>query len=647
MNDEICYNVAGGLLLVIIFAALLIRKMTKGLINRAFIYLVLFTLLASILSTASILLNGVNSVSNSLKLVIAILYYIVRNLSFALYPVYIIAVTDTGHVLGKKFFRLFSYIPYVATVFLALSTLFYPYVFFIDRNGYFVKGQGITYLYVCNAINCVYPVIIVHMFMKNLGTRKSIALISCAINSLIAYLLDLSFPFFNVDIVCYALGILFIMLIVQNPESRIDSQSGLQRRAAYFEDTKISLKTKKPIAIIHINILHFDQIANILSYDRLGKFIGHISSRLELMCKRLALSCELYYIKDGKFRVIIRSESFTKLEKTSKAFNNIFNTNHGFDDINMDLKSVVCVTRCPADVDSFDVLYDLESTLDSYDVDGEIIYAKDIIKNSDYKLKSHLSEIIENALNERKFEVFYQPIYNIKTKQFDAVEALLRLYDKTYGDIPPKTIISIAEKDGNIDRIGEYVLEETCKFVASKEFSALGIDRVAMNLSPIQCLRKDLPEKIFETIKKYNIDPGMLVFEITESIASEYQKVFKDNIYALNAGGVKLSLDDFGAGYTNILNVSSFPFSTIKFDKAFVDTGNNLKRDGILVSAIEMIKSIDKKIIIEGAETEDVIRKAEYLNCDYVQGFYFSKALPKEKFIFFVEEYKQDAAVIV
>lgn len=642
MNDEICYNIAAALLIIIIFSALLCRKMIKGNINKAFIYLVFFTFISILINMFSIAIDGDPKYTQSLKLFISIAYYIFRNLSFGAYTIFIIAVTDTGHIMGKGIARISLAVPMVITCLLAVSTLFSHHVFYIDRSGYFVRGRGIGLIYLCSAVYCVYSVVIVHIFRISLGRNKCIALISCAVGALAAYIIGLSYPYLHIDLICYSIGILFIMLIVQNPELSIDSQSGLLRHATYFSDVKNSFYTKKQIAIIQINIAHFNQISNMLSYGKLGKFILRISKRLEVMCRRLNLSCEIYYLKEGKFRVILDPESKKDAEKAAKAFCNIFNTSEKYADINMELKSTICITRCPEDIDNFDNLYDFETSLDKCETTGEVIGAVSLLSDNEYNLTSHIGEIIDRGIRENKFEVFYQPIYNMKTRKFDSAEALLRLYDDKFGEIPPSVFIPVAEKDGSIYKLGQFVIEEVCSFISEKDFSKHGIRNIGVNLSGIQCLKGDMAKDILSTIKSYGVDPEIICFEVTESQATESQRAFIDNINALVEGGARICLDEFGAAYSNIQNVSSLPFYAIKFDKSFANTGKDSKQEVILRNSIDMVRNIGKKIVVEGVETEELFRKFDFLECDYIQGFYFSKAVPKEQLKFFIAEYQYE-----
>ena len=637
VTEEVYYNLAAIILLIIVIASLLYRNMIKGRNNSMYLYLVFFTIVSAILNTAEIFLDKNIGYSATLKLVLTITYYICRNLSFAAYCLFVISFCDVWHKFVSGVTRYIVFAPLAASAVLSFSTLFSDYVFYINNQGRFVRGEGIFTLYYCNMIYVIFAVMTSVLYRKHIGRRKMAALLSCAVASLFSYLLGLIVSYYHFDLLAYTLGIIFIMLMVLNPESRYDSQSDLVRYEAYVEDVKRSFISRKPLVIIQININNYKQMSKMLSYDRLSRLIKKLGARMVLMTEHLNLSCEHYYLKEGKFRVILNPESFYDVEKASRIFNNIFNEETTLDDFVIELKSTVCIARCPQDFDSFDTLYNFEETLSNYANCGEVVKAEELIKDYDVGLARHLDEIIENAINGRTFEVYYQPIYNSAEHCYESVEALLRLRDDTYGVIEPSVFIPAAERTGAIDKIGEFVLEEVCSFISSMDFSELRLKTVEINVSVIQCLNKTFFDKTVAILNKYKVRPEQIVFEIKESIATESsQKIFFDNVFRLAMYGIGIALDEFGTGYSNIATITALPLCEIKFDRTFVNTGNNDKLEVVLRNTIEMIQSLDMRIVIEGVEDLDTARKFEFLGCNVMQGFYFSEAIPKDELVWFL-----------
>ena len=222
-----------------------------------------------------------------------------------------------------------------------------------------------------------------------------------------------------------------------------------------------------------------------------------------------------------------------------------------------------------------------------------------------------------------------------------SAEALLRLFDEEHGFISPELIVTAAEKSGAIHKIGEFVFEEVCKFVSSDEFKALGLDYIEVNLSVAQCMHGDLADKILMIMQQYNVSPRSINLEITETAASYSQRVMTDNLNKLSRAGIEFSLDDFGTGYSNMKRVVSLPLKIVKLDKSFVDEKENLKMWIFLQNTIKMLKDMNMEIVVEGIETKEMVDAFSNLKCDFIQGYYFSKAISKNDFVKFITDAQQ------
>jgi EAL domain-containing protein (putative c-di-GMP-specific phosphodiesterase class I) len=146
---------------------------------------------------------------------------------------------------------------------------------------------------------------------------------------------------------------------------------------------------------------------------------------------------------------------------------------------------------------------------------------------------------------------------------------------------------------------------------------------------------EDLPIQIMDCVKRYNVSPSRINLEITETSDAYSRKMMEDNIKVLKELGFSFSLDDYGNGYSSMDNVSSMPVDTIKLERTLTNN-DNPDMKVMFEHSIKMIKDLKKKIVIEGVENEDILKHFESDLCDYIQGFYFSKPLPKEDLIKFL-----------
>jgi EAL domain-containing protein (putative c-di-GMP-specific phosphodiesterase class I) len=251
---------------------------------------------------------------------------------------------------------------------------------------------------------------------------------------------------------------------------------------------------------------------------------------------------------------------------------------------------------------------------------------------------SNIDIILEDALKNRKLMVYYQPIYDTKSEKYRSAEALLRLKDERFGFIPPDVFIAAAEKSGAIHRVGSYVLEEVCKFMSEDEFKDLGLDYIEVNLSAVECMQSNLITKVLPVLDQYHVEADKVNLEITETAVGDMESVIEKNVDELNDSGIKFSLDDYGTGYSNITRIAKLPFSLIKIDKSLTTSVFNPNMRIVVENTVHMIKDLDMKIVVEGVETEELAKYFTNLKCDYIQGFYYCKPLPKDEFIKFIKD---------
>ena len=203
--------------------------------------------------------------------------------------------------------------------------------------------------------------------------------------------------------------------------------------------------------------------------------------------------------------------------------------------------------------------------------------------------------------------------------------------------------IPIAEKEGYILRIGKFVFEEVCRFYSENKLEEKGIEYIEVNLSVVQCMQYRFAEEFIEIMNKYGIKPSQINFEITETSATtSYNAMIRNlNVFnVFNDNGVSLSLDDYGTGYSNISYIYTLPFDRIKVDKCILwSADSNPKAYVTLKNTFQMAKKLNMSLVMEGVETEEQVRRLLDLQCDYFQGYFFSKAVNGGEFIKYIEEF--------
>lgn len=244
-----------------------------------------------------------------------------------------------------------------------------------------------------------------------------------------------------------------------------------------------------------------------------------------------------------------------------------------------------------------------------------------------------IDDELKIALENRQFEMHYQPQVSLKTGAIVGAEALIRWNHPTRGLIAPGVFIPTLEETGMIQKVGDWVVETACRQL--KDWTLLTSDSFSMsiNLSSKQVKPQDLERKIDEQLTLHQISPANLELEITESIIINNQPEEIAVLDALKEIGVRLSVDDFGTGYSGLSYLQKFPFDIIKIDREFVRniTLNN-RFPAIIIAIMNLAESLEMQTIAEGIENEGELEFFKQHQCEIGQGFYFSPAVKAEKF---------------
>ncbi|REB08783.1 EAL domain-containing protein [Sporosarcina sp. BI001-red] len=255
-----------------------------------------------------------------------------------------------------------------------------------------------------------------------------------------------------------------------------------------------------------------------------------------------------------------------------------------------------------------------------------VVHTSDL---SDEMIAESVLEIeLRNALENDEFVLHYQPqIHNI-SEELIGFEALIRWQHPRLGLLPPGRFIRLAEENGLITHIGEWVINQAC--LQNKKWQDAGMMpvKISVNLSTQQFLTRNLISFVEEVLERTALNPKYLVVEITENMAMEYEysiHVLKE----LKKLGIGISIDDFGTGYSSLNYLKNFPIDYIKIDKSFVSELMNNENDAIIVVAtITLAHNLQKEVIAEGVETQEQLDFLKKHNCDITQGYFFSKPLP-------------------
>ncbi len=307
------------------------------------------------------------------------------------------------------------------------------------------------------------------------------------------------------------------------------------------------------------------------------------------------------------------------------------------------LTASISVSLYPQDGRDIDSLFKQVNTAMSYakQQGGNCyqFYTKDIETDTDEQLALEAS--LHRALEKNEFQVYYQPQIDLLTGVIIGAEALLRWYHPEYGLLSPDKFIPLAEENGAIIAIGEWVLSTVCSQAKewqeivsqSKDVNRQNYLKVAVNLSGRQFQQINLTTKIIHLLEETDLDPSCLELEVTEGVIIRDIEASIAKMRELKALGIQISIDDFGTGYSSLSYLKQFPFDTLKIDQCFIrNMPSEPKNKAIAIAIIQMAHSLGLKVIAEGVETRAELELLCQNQCDEIQGYVFSRPIPAEEF---------------
>ncbi|MBO4534106.1 MAG: GGDEF domain-containing protein [Treponema sp.] len=245
----------------------------------------------------------------------------------------------------------------------------------------------------------------------------------------------------------------------------------------------------------------------------------------------------------------------------------------------------------------------------------------------------HVEDDMDKALANNEFQVYLQPKYSTKKEELSAAEALVRWIHPEYGFVSPGKFIPIFEKNGFIIKLDDFMLTEVAKLQAQWLEQGKKLVPISVNVSRAHFSRDDLAEHICNIVDEYKVPHEFIELELTESAFFDDKQALLGTVKKLKDFGFKVSMDDFGAGYSSLNSLKELPLDIIKLDAQFFREIDDKKRADLIVGdTIKLAKKLGMQIVAEGIETREQVDFLADQHCDLIQGFYFAKPLPIEEF---------------
>lgn len=384
-------------------------------------------------------------------------------------------------------------------------------------------------------------------------------------------------------------------------------------------------KVQSEFALFFIDINRFRYINDALGHNIGDLFLVEVAKRFRSIDKN---GNSFYRLNGDEFVLLL--EDISLLSETASNLMTIFEKPFTFNKYDFYSSISVGISIYPQhgnDVDNLLVNADLAMYVAKTRKGNQYEIFKNTMQGkNDYILI--FESKLRNALNEDLLEIYYQPKMDVKTEQLIGMEALLRWKDDELGQIPPSEFIPFAEECGLIGDIGEWVLKQTALQIKEWEKQFQFNLRVAVNISPLHFKEPNFVSKLVEILEETKVSPENIEIEITEMSMMDYNDALIGKIQELKELGLTVAIDDFGTGYSSLGYLKEFPVDTLKIDRTFILNISEGESGVAMVAAIiALAHALKLKVVAEGVETHEEMEILKKYNCEYVQGYYFSRPL--------------------
>lgn len=416
----------------------------------------------------------------------------------------------------------------------------------------------------------------------------------------------------------------------------MDELTGIWNRKAFKEHWLHHLNDKKQehkqAALILVDIDRFKKFNESLGESKGDELMRMFSHRLRELCYS---KCSLYRYNSDEFIFVLKDATIQKIEHTANAILDVLKQPFMIDGQEYFISVSIGISLSPADGRDLETLVrKADKALFSAKEHGRShyrYYREDMtaVFPNEALMEAHLRRAIE--FNELSLHL--QPQMDLANNSINSFEALLRWNNRKFGFVSPAQFIPIAEASGLIIEIGDWIIDEVCRYQREWQSKGYRPVRIAVNISPKQFRKENFARKIKAALKKYSVPPELLEVEITESSMTNVHETYSI-LTELKQLGVYVSVDDFGTGYSSLSYLKRYPIDIIKIDQSFIaDIAKDDKNEAIIKAIISMSHNLGLEVIAEGIEEASQVDFLKRHRCQKGQGYLYNKPLPVETIV--------------
>lgn len=415
-----------------------------------------------------------------------------------------------------------------------------------------------------------------------------------------------------------------------------DSLTNLPNRVLFMDRLNDAISTSlvhnSKGAVFFLDLDEFKKINDTVGHQNGDELLIIVSDKLKLLIEDYGI---ISRFGGDEFLILIpKIKSSSDVIELLNKIVDIFNSQIVFNSISNYITASIGVAFFPSDgIDANIILKNADTAMYKAKEAGKNQYCFFNQIMSDKVLRyNDIENNLRDAVKNNELLIHYQPQIDIRSGKVIGMEALVRWNSKKLGFVLPNEFIPIAEKTGVIFEIGSWVFKEVCNQVKAWIEKGYEFNYAAINISPVQIKQPIFLDKVSKIINDMDLPSSLVEVEITENVLLDSIDDNLDKLNELKKLGIKIALDDFGTGFSSLNYLRMLPIDVLKIDKSFIDgICSNKEQNLITDEIIQLSHKLNYRVIAEGVETEQQLSILSEMNCDYVQGYYFSRPVPSEE----------------
>jgi EAL domain-containing protein (putative c-di-GMP-specific phosphodiesterase class I)/GGDEF domain-containing protein len=623
------FRIAAALICVtcIFYTAVMRRSNKKRLRSHLFLAMLLIIFINCMTGLISTFVAP-SGLPYTLRLVITyicnFIYYLTHLALIPIFCIYIIVVCEVFHKLSKRNIVIFL-APFLILELVVLTNPITHFYFYYDENLFYGRGTGIYIAYIVCIAYVLFCVYLIKRFWNTMNNLQKVAMFYFMFLATSATIIQMLFPAVVCELMGEALGLMGLMIMIERDDYRLDYRTNAYNKSALLHDMNVYFGVKRDFYVICVRVINDNLYRRIVGHEGYDSLMAEISDFLEKLDDRY----DSYRSSGGNFFLVCpeatKEDVDAILLNIEDRFQKSFSAGGGITNVKI---KVLCA-KCPDELsDSSDIILLAEAEIEN--IDKMVLRGNDL----DFILrKISIEKAITKGMAESSFKVMYQPVYDKNTHKIASAEAFLTLKELESLKAGFPEFMSVAENTGFVTELEFRMIDSVCKFISeglahtvTTRFS------IVIHIMSVQVLTHELVKRVKESIEKYNVDPKFLVFDVGDTIAMQAEDELEYVIDEFSKLGLSfvLATDDAGLLGLDSRMVAKFDGVSINVKKHY-ESIHHGQEDIILKNRTTMIGQLGMIMILSGIDSEDLYKKANKVNGNFIVGTYLGGLCSKNE----------------